>query len=294
MYSYKECPLCGNTHFEDKLTCVDYTVSKKEFSIVSCMACHFVFTNPIPEAKDLGSYYQSEEYISHSNTNKGLIAKLYHAVRSYTLKGKLKLINQYVSRGTILDYGCGTGMFLKTCKEAGWTTFGIEPDDGARKLASDFGTLVYPNKEDLDKNQPALKADIITMWHVLEHVSDLHQTIELLSGKLKSGGILIVAVPNHKSEDASYYGKYWAAYDVPRHLYHFDQDSISRLFSKHQYELINTLPMKFDSFYVSLLSEKYQSGSGSYFKAFKTGLRSNRLASSSGQYSSLIYVLKKK
>lgn len=288
-----ECAICKSTHFVPNLTCMDYTVSKEDFNIVRCGQCGFHFTNPLPSLERLGDYYKSEEYISHSNTNKGLISKLYHLVRNYTLKGKLRLVSRYVSRGTILDYGCGTGMFLNTCKVAGWQSIGIEPDAGARKIATEMGLEVFENKERLFAEKDKIRFDAISLWHVLEHVPDLNETIQLLLAHLKEGGSLFVAVPNHRSEDAQHYQRYWAAYDVPRHLYHFDRESMQSLMSKHGLRLTETLPMRFDSYYVSMLSEKYKNGGISYFKAFISGFRSNWKARSSGEYSSLIYVFKR-
>jgi 2-polyprenyl-3-methyl-5-hydroxy-6-metoxy-1,4-benzoquinol methylase len=287
------CPVCKGTKFKFFLDCKDYTVSKEEFQIVSCLDCHFKFTNPRPADEVLGNYYKSEDYISHTNTSKGIIFKLYKAVRNYTLKRKLQLVNQHVSRGTILDYGCGTGMFLKVCQDAGWKAFGMEPDEGARNLAAEQGLNVFSDKERLQTYITNQTFDAITLWHVLEHVTDLETTLSFFQKKLNKDGVLIVAVPNYTSYDASYYEKFWAAYDVPRHLYHFEIDSLQKLLSPYSFKLIETKPMKFDSFYVSMLSEKYKTGSINYLKAFFTGLKSNIKAAKPENYSSVIYVFKK-
>jgi 2-polyprenyl-3-methyl-5-hydroxy-6-metoxy-1,4-benzoquinol methylase len=285
------CPVCNNTSFEKHLTCKDFTVSKEKFDLLKCQSCSFVFTNPRPDNSLLGNYYKSEDYISHSNTKKGMISKLYHAVRTYTLGKKVDLISKYVSRGTILDYGCGTGMFLQECKKAGWKAVGMEPDAGARQIASGMGLEVLADKNGVDGHE-VKKFDIITLWHVLEHVTDLDETLQFFKEKLNPGGALIIAVPNYKSFDAEHYKEFWAAYDVPRHLYHFELKTMERLLSRFGFHLRETLPMKFDSFYVSMLSEKYQTGRINYFKAFKSGLRSNLKARSANQYSSVIYVFK--
>lgn len=290
MITIKNCPVCNSEALQKEITCTDFLVTNEGFSISICMTCQFKFTNPRPDDKDLGKYYKSENYISHTNTKQGLISKLYHIVRNYTLKRKVFLVSNYVSRGTILDYGCGTGMFLNACKKSGFTTYGIEPDPGARSIASGLGLNVVEDKSLLEENT---RFDVITLWHVLEHVSDLAITIDVLNRHLKEQGTIIIAVPNHRSFDASHYGKFWAAYDVPRHLYHFDRVSISNLMSKHSFQLVNTLPMKFDSFYVSMLSEKYQTGNTNYLKAFLIGLRSNLSARVPANYSSVIYIFKK-
>jgi 2-polyprenyl-3-methyl-5-hydroxy-6-metoxy-1,4-benzoquinol methylase len=289
----ESCPVCNASVFLPFIECKDYTVSKESFQINSCSSCGFKFTNPRPDDSVLSNYYKSEEYISHSNTSKGIISKLYKFVRNRTLRQKLNMLNGYVSRGTILDYGCGTGMFLKTCQEDGWKAFGMEPDDGARKIASEQGLNVFSDKERLQTYITNQTFDAITLWHVLEHVTDLSNTLSFFKRKLNTGGVLIIAVPNHTSYDAKCYGEFWAAYDVPRHIYHFEPSTMQKLLSSFGFKLQEMRPMKFDSFYVSMLSEKYKTGSINYFKAFITGLKSNLNAKSPGMYSSVIYIFKK-
>lgn len=287
------CPVCNSSTYAPFLTCKDYTVSHENFDIVSCQSCGFKFTNPRPTDETIGGYYKSEKYISHSNTSKGLISKLYKAVRTYTLKRKLALVNKNVSRGTILDYGCGTGMFLKVCQDNKWKAFGMEPDEGARKIASEQGLNVFSDKERLQTYITNETFDAITLWHVLEHVTDWEQTLSFFKARLKPNGVLIIAVPNHTSYDAKTYGAFWAAYDVPRHIYHFSPDTIQKALAPFGFVLKEMQPMKFDSFYVSLLSEKYKTGSMNYVRAFLTGLKSNWRAKGAGNYSSVIYVFKK-
>ncbi|MCW3077403.1 MAG: Methyltransferase [Bacteroidetes bacterium] len=287
------CPCCKNPTFEPFLKCQDFTVSSEIFQIVNCLSCGFKFTNPRPENEELGNYYKSESYISHTNTKAGIISKLYHLVRAYTLRQKIRLLSKYVSRGTILDYGCGTGMFLKECKSAGWYTFGLEPDQGARRVGKEIGIDSFGNKNELKKSLGNSQVDIITMWHVLEHVTDLDVTLDFFKENLKPKGSLVIAVPNYLSYDAIYYKEFWAAYDVPRHLYHFDITTICKVIEPYGFKLIDTQPMKFDSFYVSMLSEKYKNGFINYFRAFITGLRSNLKAKTNKDYSSVIYVFKK-
>lgn len=283
------CPVCKGNNFVPFLTCKDYTVSQESFNIVSCNTCNFKFTNPRPSDSEIGKYYKSEDYVSHSDTKKGLINRLYHMVRTRTLKQKLGLISSYVSRGTILDYGCGTGMFLKTCADAGWKSFGFEPDSDARKLAEGKGLTVANSKETLSSN----KYDIISLWHVLEHVTDLDPTLEFFSKTITDNGRLIIAVPNYTSADSKHYKEFWAGYDVPRHIYHFEINTLKKLLGSYGFSLEETKPMKFDSYYVSMLSEKYKTGSMNYFTAFLNGLKSNLAAKDSSQYSSVIYIFKK-
>jgi len=292
MHTHNYCPVCKSSSFTPFITCKDYTLSQESFNIVSCSTCNFKFTNPIPELSELGKYYKSEDYISHSNTKKGLISQLYHMVRSYTLRGKLKLVSKYVAKGAILDYGSGTGMFLNECDKHGWRTYGMEPDAGARAIANAYALKVKESKAELIKSFPEARFNAITLWHVLEHVTDLDDTLKFFKERLSTEGVLIIAVPNYTSFDAKHYKEFWAAYDVPRHLYHFDKNSVSQLLNNFDFELVETKAMKFDSFYVSMLSEKYMTGKINYLSAFFNGLRSNLKAKTSANYSSVIYVFK--
>ena len=294
MLTINKCLVCGSNQFEPFLQSKDYTVSQETFSIVSCKSCGFKFTNPRPDNSVLGNYYKAESYVSHTNSKKGVVNKLYHIVRNHTLKKKIRLISSYVSRGTILDYGCGTGMFLGACKNAGWETFGMEPDDDARKIASQQNLNLFSDKIKIQIHVAEKQFDAITLWHVLEHVTDMPETLAFFKQKLKPNGVLIIAVPNHVSYDAQYYKEHWAAYDVPRHLHHFDLKSMKALLENAGFQLLETKPMKFDSFYVSMLSEKYKTGSVNLVKAFITGLRSNMKAKDTSSYSSTIYIFKHK
>lgn len=284
-----QCIVCGSDQYSPFLTCKDYTVSKENFTIVKCNDCGFKFTNPRPDDSVLGDYYKAEEYISHTNTRKGLVNKLYHLVRTRTLKKKLDLVRSYVSRGTILDYGCGTGMFLNVCKNAGWESYGMEPDDEARKIASEVNLNLFSDKARINTYITDKKFNVITLWHVLEHVTDMDETLSFFKKRLDKNGVLIIAVPNHVSFDARHYGEHWAAYDVPRHLHHFEKKTIKQLVEKKGFRLRETLPMKFDSYYVSLLSEKYKTQRTNLLKAFLVGFRSN-ITAGNDKYSSSIYV----
>jgi 2-polyprenyl-3-methyl-5-hydroxy-6-metoxy-1,4-benzoquinol methylase len=271
------------------INCIDYTVSKESYEVLLNPDYDMMVTLPVP--LDLENYYKSEDYISHTNSTKTFTDKIYQRVRKFTLQKKLNLVNSFqYSEKKILDVGSGTGDFLNTCNNAGWNVFGIEPSSEARKIASEKGIEVL----DEIKNLKEKNFDVITLWHVLEHVENLFEYISLLKEKLKPNGTLIIAVPNYKSFDASYYKEFWAAYDVPRHLWHFSQQSIKKLFSDISMEVEKTIPMKFDSYYVSLLSEKYKSGKNKFLKAFYVGFLSNLKARSSSEYSSLIYVIKNK
>jgi len=269
------------------LNCIDYTVSEESYEVMKNEVYDMLVTSPVPS--NLDKYYLSENYISHTDSKKSLFDKVYQLVKNYTLKKKLKLINSFkTEEKTILDVGAGTGDFLKVCKTGGWKITGIEPSDKAREYAESKNIVLYENLNQVENNQ----FDVITLWHVLEHIPNLVEYIKQLKKLLKPNGVLIIAVPNHKSFDAKHYKEFWAAYDVPRHLWHFSKTAISKLFSLVDMNVEKILPMKFDSYYVSLLSEKYKTKKSRPFNAFFIGLQSNLKAKRNGEYSSLIYIIK--
>jgi SAM-dependent methyltransferase len=287
---YTNCPVCTSTNIEFSFDCPDHSVSKQTFKIYKCTSCTFLFTNPVPAENEIGPYYQSEEYVSHTDSNKGLINRLYHIVRNITLKQKVSLINSFKTKEkTLLDIGCGTGYFLKAAKEDQWKVAGMEPDDSARALAiKNTGENIAPALSHLpEENQ----YKVITLWHVLEHIHQLSHSIQRINKHQKEGGYVVIALPNHLSWDAKHYKQYWAAYDVPRHLYHFNKKSVIHLLESNGYKHISTKPMWFDSIYVSMLSEKYKGG-GTIFGILK-GLWSNFSGLFSKEYSSHIYIFKK-
>lgn len=297
METLNSCPICGHEQLAAFLICKDHYVSQEEFHIVSCKACGFKFTNPRPTNVEIGSYYKAENYISHSDSQKGLVNKAYHLVRRYTLVKKLQLILSNKKKPnaiSLLDIGCGTGAFLDVCKRAGVNCMGIEPDADARDLAEKKHGLKVGAPESINSITPS-SLDVVTMWHVLEHVHELQGTIQKIKELLKPYGRAFVAVPNCTSYDAKHYEKFWAAYDLPRHLYHFSPDDIRRICAQHDLELAQILPMRFDSFYVSMMSEKYMTGNSNYLRAIWIGLKSNFAAIKSGkQFSSQIYIIQKR
>ena len=272
------------------LTVKDYSVSKETFDLYHDETLDMLITHPQPSLENLGKYYESEDYISHTDNKRSLFEKLYHFIKSIALKNKLNLINSLqFQKGKILDIGAGTGEFLSVAKNDGWQTIGVEPSDKAKAIAKSKGVSFVEQTSELENQS----FDVISMWHVLEHVPDLDKQIKELKRLLKPTGTLIIAVPNFKSFDAKHYGKYWAAYDVPIHFWHFSKTAIKMLFEKEEMKLEKVLPMQFDSFYVSLLSEKYKSGKMNFIKAFFIGLQSNWKAKENFEYSSHVYILKK-
>ncbi|RYY61988.1 MAG: class I SAM-dependent methyltransferase [Chitinophagaceae bacterium] len=289
---YTKCPVCDSSSITYALDATDNTVSREKFAIWECGSCTLRFTQDVPSADTIGPYYKSEEYISHSNTTRGAINSLYHRVRQVTLGNKRKLIARETPGGTglLLDVGSGTGAFAGEMKKHGWNTTGLEPDPEARKIAaSDYGIQLG----DMDlfyQLQPGFNA--ITLWHVLEHVHELHRYVARLRELLSPDGRLFIAVPNYTSLDAQQYKGSWAAYDVPRHLYHFSPQSVRVLMEKNGLKVREHRPMWYDSFYISLLSSRIKTGRTSWPGAVITGLRSNLKAlADTKRCSSVIYII---
>lgn len=271
-------------------TCKDHTVSGKKFDLVFDEEREMLITTPKPEKSEISGYYQSEDYISHTDSSKTFIDKIYQNVKKFMLQKKLRWIEKKIpAKGKILDIGAGTGDFLVEAEKRGWKIEGVEPSDTARANAQSKGVKLHSNTEEFKSHS----FDVITMWHVFEHIYDLKAQIVELEHLLKKDGLLIIAVPNFNSYDAKYYKEFWAAYDVPRHLWHFSRRSFQHLFSGTGFKLSDSKPLIFDSFYVSFLSEKYKTGKTKIFHPLWIGLRSNITARSTSEYSSVAYFFRK-
>jgi 2-polyprenyl-3-methyl-5-hydroxy-6-metoxy-1,4-benzoquinol methylase len=293
---YDHCTCCGSAAISKVFNCTDYTVSKEVFEVWKCTNCTFRFTQAAPNAANIMAYYQSSAYVSHTDTKEGLINQLYHRVRNYTLGTKRSLIKKVtgLKHGVLLDVGAGTGAFVHTMQNGGWQVTGLEPDSAARANAFSKYSLTLDTLQQLPELSP-LTYDAITMWHVLEHVHELHNYLHNFQRLLKPTGRLIIAVPNYTSHDAMVYGAHWAAYDVPRHLYHFSPKSMQVLMEQQGFLVEQIKPMWFDSFYVSMLSEKYKHGKSKLVHAVWVGLLSNLKAMFNvKKCSSVIYVIRKK
>lgn len=290
------CPLCGGTHLKRVMTCTDFYASGEQFDVLSCEDCGFTFTQGVPVEAEIGRYYETPDYISHSDTKKGAMNALYHQVRKYMLGKKARLIvkESYRKSGRLLDIGTGTGYFAATMAQRGWKVEAIEKNEQARLFAKEHFGLEVKSEAALQEFQ-AGSFDVITLWHVMEHLEHLDRTWERLYELLSDRGILIVAVPNCSSYDAEKYGEYWAAYDVPRHLWHFTPVTIQQFASKHGFIMAARHPMPFDAFYVSILSEKHRKSSLPFMKGMCTGtLAWFSALGRKERSSSMIYVFRKK
>jgi 2-polyprenyl-3-methyl-5-hydroxy-6-metoxy-1,4-benzoquinol methylase len=270
-------------------TTKDFLVTGESFDLLYDEEWEMLITSPQPNEEDLAAYYKSTEYISHSDSKKGMVATLYQWVKRYSLSKKLRLITMLnKGPGTVLDIGAGTGDFLKLAKDYHWKVVGVEVNESARKLSAEKGIELVERLYQVSEQH----YDVVTLWHVLEHLPNLEATLQNLEALVNPGGVLILAVPNFKSFDAKFYHEFWAAFDTPRHLWHFSRKTMKSLFSDSM-KLIKVKPMIFDSFYVSLLSEKYKTGKAFSIRAIFVGLWSNISALRTKEHSSLIYCFKK-
>ena len=285
------CPICGNQSFKQLHICKDFTTSLELFHVKQCVSCDLAITSPRPTVQHAPSYYKSATYISHTASATGIIDYIYLVIRRFSLQWKYRLVRKYMNGGALLDFGCGTGHFLRCVKKYNAQVYGVEPSAEARR-ASEIEVADSLN------SLPPIQFNVITMWHVLEHVYALEETLRGLKNRLTESGTIFIAVPNWESWDAAHYKELWAAFDVPRHLWHFSKKSMTELLTKSGLQICEIIPMKLDSFYVSMLSEKYKSqgkpGVARFFRGIYVGLRSNQMARKSLNHSSLIYIVKKR
>ncbi|WP_340111360.1 class I SAM-dependent methyltransferase [Maribellus mangrovi] len=295
IFKMPKCPVCESTSFSHFQTCKDYFVSNEEFNIKECNSCGFKITEGIADEENIGPYYASENYVSHSNTSKGLVNSVYHAVRKFMLKQKRKLVEKATNlkTGNLLDLGTGTAFFLSEMQQAGWQVNGIEKSADARSFAKrEFG-LDVDDTPQLFRYE-ANSFDAITLWHVLEHIHQIDENMKAITHALKATGKLVIALPNHTSFDAKHYKEYWAAWDVPRHIWHFSPEQVELVGKKYQLKLSHIKSMPFDSFYVSMLSEKYKKSSLAVVKGFFIGTISwMKSIFNPARCSSVIYVFEK-
>ena len=283
MYTIETCSICQNNNLINHGTIKDHSITGLDFNLSWCGKCNTLITNPRPELQELNKFYQHSNYVSHSNKANNVINSIYKIARRFTIKWKRRLIEKQVNTGSLLDFGCGTGQFIDYMSAKKWETYGVDPlinkSHGQEKKI--FNSIDELTKKDFN---------VITLWHVLEHVYDPLGTLQSLKKILSRNGLLYIAVPNTGSLDRRFYSKYWSAYDVPRHFYHFSQSSIRMLFKLTGLKLIHTIPMKLDAYYISLLSNKYKDGKYRFLKSINEAWIINRKAKVHNQYSSNMYI----
>ena len=287
-----KCPWCGSENAQLHIELKDLFLTQEPFKILECKDCGLLYTTPRPNKEEIGKYYQSDEYYSHQENKEGFIPKVYEKVKSINLRNKYKIATEKTTRGKILDIGCGVGDFLHTMEQQGWECTGVEPSEDAKAIAKKRikGQLLSSEEQE---NLSDGSFDVITMWHVLEHVDALRWQIQQLYRLCKPGGRIIIALPNYKSYDGQYYKAAWAAYDVPRHLNHFNEKTIVKIFEESHLKHIKTEKLRWDAYYISYMSEKYLHHSLPLLRGAVRGMISNCKARRSGQWSSLVYVFKR-
>ena len=288
----KNCPWCDSDKTQIHLWVKDLFLTQEAFEIHECLKCGLLFTEPRPKPDEIGKYYQSDEYYSHKENKKGFIPRIYESVKKVNLKRKVSMATAGLQVGKMLEIGCGVGDFIQEMEEKGWDCTGIEPSKDAKTIAEKRVNARLYDPEEIS-TLPDESFDLITMWHVLEHVDDLKDEIQQLQKLLKKGGRLVLALPNFKSHDAQYYKEYWAAYDVPRHLNHFCRETIHKIFTKNGFVLKKTDKLIWDAYYISYMSEKYENHKLPLMKGLFRGWISNCKARKSGEWSSLVYVLER-
>lgn len=287
-----KCPWCGSENAQLHIELKDLFLTQEPFKILECKDCGLLYTTPRPNKDEIGKYYKSDEYYSHQENKEGFIPKVYEKVKSINLKNKYTIATEKTRKGKILDIGCGVGDFLHTMEQQGWEGTGVEPSEEAKAIAKNRIKAQLLSSEE-QENLIDGSFDVITMWHVLEHVDALRWQIQQLYRLCKPGGRIIIALPNYKSYDGQYYKAAWAAYDVPRHLNHFNEETIIKIFEESHLKHIKTKKLHWDAYYISYMSEKYLHHSLPLLRGAIKGMISNCKARKSGEWSSLVYVFER-
>lgn len=288
-----KCPWCGSDKAQINLWLKDDFLSKEDFHICECLNCGLLYTMPRPSKDKIGEYYKSEEYYSHQENKKGFIPRLYEKVKKVNLKHKYELATKGLTTGKLLDIGCGVGDFLHTAEAQGWQCTGVEPSEEAKAIARQRTQAKLLSSEDQEQ-LPDASFDVITLWHVLEHVDDLRWQVAQLQRLIKPNGRIVIAVPNYKSYDGQFYKEHWAAYDVPRHLSHFNRITLAKILKTKDLKLVKTDKLKWDAYYISYMSEQYKIHKLPLVRGVYRGWLSNMKAKRSGEWSSVVYIFEKK
>jgi len=266
----------------------DHFFSQEVFEVLPSRHEGVLETFPKLNEQELSGYYNHENYISHQTKGKSLFDKAYQVAKRYMTKRKQNLVLRFHQEGRILDIGTGTGDFIRSFNSKDWDRYAIEPNKNLHDSLNKNGIEILDDLEEITQHN----FDVITLWHALEHIPDLEGTLKNIQAALNPGGTLIIAVPNFKSYDASFYKTYWAAWDVPRHVWHFSKSGLISLCEKFNFEFVTTSPLLLDAFYISMVSEKYRK-SNHILRAFWVGLYSNLQGMFKNEYSSFIYMFNK-
>jgi 2-polyprenyl-3-methyl-5-hydroxy-6-metoxy-1,4-benzoquinol methylase len=266
------CPLCNSDKYERHLRAPDrfHLAAGNLFEIVRCVTCGFIYLNPRPRIECLPEFYQDKNYqpFLSAQSGKSWWDRIYNLARSYAVCGKRVKIEKLKRKGQLLDIGCGTGEFLNEMQKHGWQATGIEKDPRAAEVARQrYGLDVLTT--DLTSSHFAQNSfDVITFWHVLEHLPDPLHTLQRAKKMLKEDGLMLVAAPNISSYDARFYRSRWAALDAPRHLHHFVPATLARLCQAAGLEMFTARQMVLDAFYNCLMSERIIASIDTYKEFF--------------------------
>ena len=244
----------------------------------------------VSNTKDLSKYYKSDQYISHNTMNKSFIQILYNVVRSIMFHYKYRTLKSFVKPlDKLLDIGCGVGNFLSFMGKKNLNVTGVENNSIALEICKKKNLKVYDSIENLSDEL----FDIVSLWHVLEHLPRPNKIIEKIYDLLSSEGVLVIAVPNFSSHDREHYQNRWAALDVPRHLWHFTPDGLEEMLSSAGFELLKKNPLFFDVFYISFLSEKHKGNKLAFILAAIKGCYFSILSFFTKKHSTISFVFKK-
>lgn len=247
---FSSCFFCGSHDIGSSIASVERLSKKETFHIATCGACGMKRTIDAPALKDIGTYYAHESYVSHT----GVRVWPLRVLRTLRLWLRAHMISSFFQRkGSLLDIGCGVGDFAALIQKQGWNVLCIEPDESTRQKAQKQYKLDVRDVSAL-AHLPEATFDVITLWHVLEHMYDPLQTGATVKRLLNSEGVCIVAVPNAEAYSAEHYGCNWVAYDVPRHVSHFRSRDIHTWAERSGLEVIRQSSVPLDEFFCCLKS----------------------------------------
>ena len=265
----------------------DHFLTKEVFNVVEHIE-GVLKTEPDLDEKTLKKYYDSSQYSSHNNIG-GCIGFLYSLSARIMLRFKFRVLAKHINKESlIVDFGCGTGGFMSSLKKKKYNVVGVDSNKKARDKCLEKKLTTFKSIKDFKEN-----IDAITFWHSFEYVSNPNEILNQIINQSKNNLTVVIALPNYRSFDAKHYGAFWAAYDVPRHRFHYSARGIKKLMKSYGFECLKTKPMLLDAFYISIMSEKYKKSKLSFVKGIMVGLISNLAGLFSSSYSSSVFVFKK-